>query len=363
MKKINNITYIRNLIGYFKSHEINPTIEEEDRIWSNIMSEVNISKRKKKYMLDRWQVSFISMGVAAMLAGMIWLLQFSVNETDGTDNLYSAYKSMDSKILSYGDRIQVFADDIEIAGEMDNVKIDYNKSDKNVYLGGKKVCKPVDIKYHQIVVPRGRHISVVLSDGSKLQVNAGTRVVFPDKFDKNSREIFVDGEIFIDVVKNKESDFIVHTTSCDIQVLGTAFNVQAYSNDNNAEVALLRGSVKLKDKNNKELFLKPDELAVIAGNNIKDKVHVNAADYILWTEGLLKLDSSPLSSVFKRLERYYGVRLNYTEEVGKLKLNGRLDLNCPVEEVLYRIGLTAPIVFTKNSDIIDISKDMKRKID
>ena len=112
--------------------------------------------------------------------------------------------------------------------------------------------------------------------------------------------------------------------------------------------------MKLKDKHEEELLLQPDELAVIMGSSIKEKKHVNASDYILWTKGLLKLDATPLSAVFKRLERYYGVKLAYPEEMESMNLYGSLDLQCSLEEVLRRISLTAPISFQKMDNEIKI---------
>lgn len=93
---------------------------------------------------------------------------------------------------------------------------------------------------------------------------------------------------------------------------------------------------------------------MIMGSSIKEKKHVNASDYILWTKGLLKLDATPLSAVFKRLERYYGVKLAYPEEMKSMKLYGSLDLQCSLEEVLRRISLTAPISFQKMDNEIEI---------
>ena len=263
-------------------------------------------------------------------------------------------QAMDVSTHIKSDKVKILTGEQELVSVDNGARIDYTKSDEKLVLGDREVAMPDDAAYHQLVVPNAKHASLVLSDGSVLYVNAGTRVVYPDKFKKDYREIFVDGEVYIDVVKNEKAPFKVHTTSCDIEVLGTSFNVQAYSSDTNAEVVLLRGSVKLKDKHEEELLLQPDELAVIMGSSIKEKKHVNASDYILWTKGLLKLDATPLSAVFKRLERYYGVKLAYPEEMESMKLYGSLDLQCSLEEVLRRISLTAPISFQKMDNELEI---------
>ncbi len=355
MSKESNISYLRKLICYFKSREVSPTADEEDRLWNRIMSEITISRRRRRHEINRWRISLISLGAAAMLAGIIWMLQ--VDRQEEAESLYMAYQSMNQDIPVASDRIQILADNEELSSVDNGARIDYAKSDKKVVLGNKEVARPENTKYHQLIVPNAKHTSLILSDGSVLYVNAGTRVVYPDKFKDGCREIFVDGEVYIDVVRDENAPFKVHTTSCDVEVLGTSFNVQAYSSDVSAEIVLLSGSVKLKDKNEKELLLKPDELAVVTGSNIKGKRHVNASDYILWTKGLLKLDATPLSAVFKRLERYYGVKLVYSEEMETMNLYGSLDLQCPIEEVLRRISLTAPISFQKVNGRIEISRE------
>lgn len=352
MKKDDKTKIFNRIINYFRSKEIVPSVEDEDRVWNNIMSEIHRSKRRT-VSYKRIQYAFWTMGAAAMLAGAVWLFRAELFENKSQD-MFSIYSSMN--IDEDVDVIQLLADDRQVADVDDNVTIDYSKSEKEIKLGEKTVEKPKETKYHQLIVPKGKHTCLILSDGSTLHVNAGTKVIYPDRFKKNHREIFVDGEIYIDVVKDENAPFVVSTTSCDIQVLGTAFNVMAYSQDDNAEVALVRGSVKLKDKQDREMTLKPDELAMVADNQIKGKRHVDASDYTAWTKGLLKLDATPLSSVFKRLERYYGVEISYSDDVGALRMYGNLDLECPVSEVLRRIGYTAPINVTVNDENYVISK-------
>lgn len=335
-----DILYIYRLIRYFKSKEIIPSKDEEDKIWNNIISEIKVSSRKR-HALNRWKISLISLGAAAILAGVVFFVQFSVKSTP---DIFAVYKSMYSDTV--GSKIQILADHRQMADVDNDVTIDYSKSERQVKLGEKTIDKPENIKFHQLVVPKGKHTRLILADGSMLHVNAATRVVYPDKFSNGRREIFVDGEIYIDVKKNEKMPFVVRTTSCDIEVLGTAFNVMAYGQDTNAEVALVRGSVKLTDKDNHEICLNPDELALVSDNKLKGKYKVNASDYTSWTEGLLKLNATPLSVVFKRLGRFYGVEFDYTEDVGNMKMYGSLDLECPVEEVLRRIGYTAPIAYS-----------------
>ena len=351
-KGTNNIGAILSLIRYFKSKEVVPSKNEEDKIWNDIVCEIENSRRKHRFIKMR-NISIASLSAAAMRAGALWFLHFDRYENN--NDLMVAYQSMND-YATESKEIKILAEDKQMAEVKNNATIDYSKSDSQVEVDDKKIEKAEKVQYHQLVVPKGKHTRLILADGSVMHVNAATKVVYPDRFEDDRREIFVDGEIFIDVAKNEKVPFVVRTNSCDIQVLGTAFNVQAYKTDANTEVALVRGSIKLKDKENKELLLKPNELATVSENRIQGKKKVDASDYITWTKGLLKLDATPLSSVFKRLERYYGVQIAYSEEVGNMKMYGNLDLECPAEEVLRRLEYTAPISFEKNNDKFSVRK-------
>ncbi len=355
MKKNDNINMSRRIIDYFRLKEIIPTIEEEDRGWNNILSEIH-RNRQKNMLLKKMQYAFWTMGAAAILTGAIFLLQTQFDDKE-SPNMLTIYNSMDKNIET--EEIRLFTEDKQMADIENNVTIDYSKSDKQVQLGNRTIDKPQDTTYHQLIVPRGKHTCLILADGSTLHVNAGTKVIYPNRFKKNHREIFVDGEIYIDVVKNEKAPFIVSTTSCDIQVLGTSFNVYAYSQENNANVALVRGSIKLKDRQKGELTLKPDELALISDYRIKEKKRVHASDYTAWTQGLLKLDATPLSSVFKRLERFYDVDISYTDEVGTMKIYGSLDLECSIDEVLRRLKYITPIIINLNEGKYMITKNIQ----
>ena len=114
MEKRNDISYIYRLIRYFRSKEIVPSKDEEDKVWNNIMSEINASSRKH-YTLNRWKISLVSLGAAAMLAGAVWFIQFRVNEK--TPDLFAVYQSMYTDTVS--SKIQILAENRQMA-DVDN---------------------------------------------------------------------------------------------------------------------------------------------------------------------------------------------------------------------------------------------------
>lgn len=170
-----------------------------------------------------------------------------------------------------------------------------------------------ELKYNTINVPYGKSFEVQFSDGTTAFLNAGTSIRYPIQFLENyNRTIYVDGEVFLNVSKDRKHPFIVKTKDMDIKVLGTKFNVNAYDNELISEITLLEGSVSLQnnlDKNKNTTVLEPGQLGAVVNKNTSIEVReVDAANYIKWTKGELVFKNMPFETILKKLERHY----NYT---------------------------------------------------
>ena len=132
--------------------------------------------------------------------------------------------------------------------------------------------------------------------------------------------------------------------------MGTAFNVNAYREDAYAEVTLMRGAVKLTDSRKQIVELLPDQQVNLSDGGLIGKKQVEAWKYSAWTEGLLVLEGEPIQRVFDRLSRYYGESIVIDVGSQALTIRGMLDLNCPLDEVLDRISVIAPINVVKTSE-------------
>lgn len=210
--------------------------------------------------------------------------------------------------------------------------------------------KVKESEYNQVIVPHGKFTSLMLSDGTKIYINSASRIVYPKVFQTDQRKIYVEGEAYLEVTKDKQKPFIVKTSSFEVKVLGTSFNVNAYKNEAKAEVVLLKGSIELSNKQSKSILLKPNQLAQVEEGEIKNIKKVNATDYIAWKDGLLILHSESLSSVCKRLERFYGCRISVSPQAGKLEMGGKIDLYQSMDDLMKLISSTAPIVWKKDKN-------------
>lgn len=138
---------------------------------------------------------------------------------------------------------------------------------------------------HQIMVPNGKRADITFSDGTRIYINSGSKVIYPDIFEERKREILVEGEVYLDVAKRKDCPFVVKTREFDIRVLGTSFNVCAYREDEAASVVLVRGSVEVTTENKSKVRLAPNQLVDIKGNKTQVR-KVDVSEYISWKDNL-----------------------------------------------------------------------------
>lgn len=202
---------------------------------------------------------------------------------------------------------------------------------------------------NQLVIPYGKTSEIILSDGTHVFLNAGSRLIYPDFFADKNREVFLVGEAYFDVKHNEKQPFVVQTTDIRVRVLGTQFNVSAYPSDNIIETVLTSGKVRL-EQNNTGIFsettdLSPGQLAAFnKTERITQLKNVEIENYTLWKENLLKFESTDLSRVVKRLERYYNVRFRYADPfLGGIKITGKLDLSNSREFVLENVADAASV--------------------
>ena len=171
--------------------------------------------------------------------------------------------------------------------------------------------KKANTHWNDITVPHGMHQTLTLSDGTKLHVNSGTRVIYPSDFTEDKREIFVSGELFADVAKDPDKPFIISAGDVHVQVLGTKFNLRAYENIETVEVALVEGSVLFKTPTHPNEILKKGEM--IQYNRASQKIVRETFLANLYkcpskSEGFY-FSNLPLSDIVKELEYYFDTRI------------------------------------------------------
>ncbi|MBC9795124.1 FecR family protein [Sinomicrobium weinanense] len=215
--------------------------------------------------------------------------------------------------------------------------------------------------YNQLTVPYGKKFELVLSDGSHIFLNSGSKLRYPVKFlSERPRDVFLDGEAFFEVEKDETRPFTVVTGEMNTKVLGTKFNVTSYKNENNTHTVLVEGSVgvyKPDDTQGKEepLLVKPGQRAVFENGSIGVE-EVKIEKYTAWTRGQLYFVDDKFDLIIKELERHYNVKIeNKYEALNKRRLTSTFKDEPDLERVLHIFQKIVPFDYVKERNTITIT--------
>ena len=191
-----------------------------------------------------------------------------------------------------------------------------------------------------IYVPDGQRAELSLADGTKVWLNSGSTLKFPDRFANNSRNVKLDGEGYFDVVHQKNRTFTVETSEYDIHVLGTEFNVKAYTANGDFEAALLKGSIEISSPQiDIPILLKPNELISLESNQLVKRSITNPS-YFRWRDGVISVKDEPVTKLIEKLERYYSVDIEVrNHEFLSHRYTGKFRVTDGIEHVLKVLQL------------------------
>lgn len=193
---------------------------------------------------------------------------------------------------------------------------------------------------------RGDRKTIVLSDGSKVTINAQSTLSFPEHFEAGRREVYLNGEAFFEVVKNPESPFIVKTRKVETQVLGTSFNVNSYDDLSTASVAVVTGKVNVKNTKGSALILTPTEMGLIESEKSEiQKTSFDPDAVTGWKDGMLFFAKSDFNEVFRKIEIWYDVEIIVEgNNLPKGRYSGAFK-NEKLEDVMQGIAFTSGFKF------------------
>lgn len=307
--------------------------EQQDVL--NSWQEIELHLEKPRYTPKLYIVRLLSVAASVAILFSIGLYWWMETKEDSSMSL--ALLETTTSALS-GDEI-VLIENTDKMQLKDESSIRYDaqgKSNVEEHIVKKETTVEKEEKkeeVNQIIVPKGRRANITFSDGTRMYVNAGTRVAYPAVFKKDKREILVEGEVYLEVEKEPSRPFIVKTNGFDVKVLGTEFNVCAYKEDASASVVLVNGSVEVRTVKNEKSQLFPSQRIEIndKGSNIKE---VDVFEYICWKDNMMLLNNRKVGETLDRLARYYGRGIWYNEEIGNIPVSGKLDLRENMEDVI-----------------------------
>lgn len=305
------------------------------------------------------RIIYWSVTVAASVAILIGFGWMSKMNRTATPNIRQVAQQSTSDAEPTGDDIRLILSDEK------QVTVQNRKETTISYLNNEitideeqTVPKNEANAFNQLITPHGKRGTLVLEDGTKIWLNAGSRLIYPAQFGDNQREVFVDGEIYLEVTPDKHRPFIVKTDRINVQVLGTKFAISAYKNEKQSHVVLTSGTVNVyAEHNKKEKYrLAPNEIYELSDNGEARVEHVpDVTRYTSWIEGIYQFEHESLASIVSLLERFYGKKIECEPEAGKLTCSGKLRLNDDFAITLHGLAETLPIQIENNHNVFYIN--------
>ncbi|OQP64051.1 hypothetical protein A3860_21810 [Niastella vici] len=207
---------------------------------------------------------------------------------------------------------------------------------------------------------RGTKSTIVLPDGSKIWLNADSKIKYPPAFAGRLREVYLSGEAFFDVAKDATKPFIIHLSKGTVKVVGTSFNIRAYENEKLIETSVSTGRVAFIPARTKAVQ-QPDTIFITPNNKVRyslndDQVKVEptaAAEDKAWTEGKLIFKALTLEEIAIELERNFGKKVVFVDEEPKqYRLTGTFENNS-LEDILFYLSKTKNFNYTiTNSELL-----------
>ncbi|PRD47678.1 FecR family protein [Sphingobacterium haloxyli] len=331
--------------------------ENADEHYSAIQQRINRqyeqapSSRFRKWPFMRVAAAlFILIGVTALLFTDTDLFDRSEDGTDREQKQWSAIVPGTNKakiVLENGREIDLekLADNTSVT--MDGYTLTKNKKGEISYrmLDGKTLENGL---YNTIVVPRGGEYKLNLPDGSEVWLNAVSSLRYPLNFGEVARKVELTGEAYFRVVKKtvgtKKLPFIVQVGDQELEVLGTAFNLNSYTD--RIKTTLVEGAVRLRFPNRREEKLLPNQQSIYSTRSGKIQVEkINPYYTIAWRTGSFAFDNAPLGEVLDCLSRWYDVSFEYAVDKEPVRFTGSISRYENIETLLGLIEMTNSIKF------------------
>lgn len=297
----------------------------------------------------KWWDSVAAILIVGVLAGAGYLLYSDMQQV--SEKLIVPGSSMAYLEVNNKAKIELTAKDSLLLFQESKARVD---SGRIVY--SETNSKEDKVEYHSINVPRNGEFFVQLSDGTKVWVNAESKLGFNSKFTGKQRLVDLEGEAYFEVAKNPDKPFIVRTSKADIRVLGTKFNVKAYRDEDYTYATLNEGKVQVR-KDDLIETLKPNQQIIINNRTSEyKKKEVNASIYSAWVKGQFIFKDERLEDILISLSRWYNVSVFYPEaELKERRFSISIDRYDDIQILLNQMELTHRVDFTMNGSAIIVN--------
>lgn len=202
-----------------------------------------------------------------------------------------------------------------------------------------------------VQVEIGQKVKMQLPDGTNVYLNSASSLAYDNTYNKKDRIIYLQGEAYFEVSKDKVRPFIVKTNDISVKALGTNFNVKAYLDDNYITTTLIEGSVQVNTPSQSEILAPNEKLTFYKDNHMISKsILQNTEKNTSWMNSQLTFDQERLEDMAKTLERMYNIRIHFaSDKLKNIRFSGNVKNN-NLENVLQLISFVSPIQYSMEND-------------
>ena len=339
-------------------HIVRPVNDDtaSEETWDKIEKQIDQEYSKKLHQplmnISRWMVAAAFFIV--LIVGASYFLIFNNNSKKIVKTAVSFKQNSKDDVAPGGNRATL------TLGDGSTIVLDSAQNGTLTQQGNTKIIKidngqlaykvaksnaGLEIEYNTVTTPRGGQYQLVLSDGSKVWLNAASSIRFPAIFTGSERNVEITGEAYFEVAHNAEMPFHVKVNDMDVQVVGTHFNINAYEDENVIKTTLLQGSVKVSEGNLNTLII-PGEQAGIekTSNRIMLKAGVNLNEVVAWKNGFFYFEGLDFGTIARQLSRWYDVEVIYKRTIDDL-FYAKIPRNTKLSVLLKALELTGKVHF------------------
>ena len=194
--------------------------------------------------------------------------------------------------------------------------------------------KPTEIVYNTISTPRGGQYQLTLADGTKVWLNAASTLRFPATFSGNERKVELTGEGYFEVAKNAAMPFKVSVNNMTVEVLGTHFNINSYSDEDSIKTTLLEGAVKVTNGDAVQMLSPSNQAQLTADGEIRLNRNVDIEDVVAWKNGIFNFSGTAIENIMRQISRWYDLDVSYEGAISKETFSGVVSRNSNLSQVL-----------------------------
>lgn len=344
----NELKIARTFLKSLKNNVREPVLSTESK--QEIRNRINQVNRKYDTRHIRHLKTVLYIAASVILCVGIARYYLWPNEPQDYTTDYMAILENTQPADSSGEVHLILSDNEKIAIDGKETQVEYQE-DGTLHINAKEEKKlqtnedaELTKTFNQLIVPAGKRSTITFQDGTKLWVNSGSKVIYPVNFDKDRREIFAEGEIFLDVSSDKERPFIVKTKQVDVTVLGTQFNLSAYNAEKQVQVVLVNGKVEVQTSGKEKNTLTPNSLFTYnTETQEKSIAQVDVSEYIAWKDGYYQFTKQKMDIVLRKIAQFYEVDIQWDPRLEEMSCSGKLDMKNELNEVLKALQKAAPI--------------------